>query len=197
GATSGFTSDLIFYPDHDLVISSTSNIFGGSQFAEVLPSLIAETLLDLPKSDIDWVEDLGVPLSKSFYDRLLAPTDDLPPKIPKKPATFANNLSAYVGEYSDPQFGTFVIGLEKGNKTTTLTYKFNEFTSTLKHYHNDAFVASLDEPLFHYDALITFSTDPVSGRGRDKKKQSITRMQIQEVPGAMGISKKVFKKRRV
>ncbi|KAG0373103.1 hypothetical protein BGX24_012156, partial [Mortierella sp. AD032] len=200
GATSGFTSDLVVYPDYDLVIASTTNIVKVSEVADILPTVIAEILLDLPRSTIDWVEEIAVPAVKEYYSAvtLIAQGALLPPKIPNKPAMFANNLRAYVGEYSDPQFGSFFIGLETdNNKTTTLTYKYNELTSTLEHYHYDAFVATLDDPLLKYKALITFSADPVSGGDNDKKKRPITRMQIQELPAGVDISKKVFKKRRV
>ncbi|KAG0281624.1 hypothetical protein BGZ95_001478 [Linnemannia exigua] len=177
GAVSGFTSDLVVYPDYDLVIASTSNIVKVSEVADFLPTLIAEILLDLPRNTIDWIEEVAVPAVKEYYSAvaMIAQGALLPSKIPNKPATFANNLSAYVGEYSDPQFGSFIIRLETGNnKTTTLTYKYNEFTSTLEHYHYDAFVATLDDPLLKFKALINFSAEPISGGDKDKKKRPIS-----------------------
>ncbi|KAF9905736.1 hypothetical protein EC991_001339 [Linnemannia zychae] len=210
GATSGFTSDLVMYPDHDLVITSVSNIAGVTQISDYLPTRIAETLLDLPKdnnSNIDWIEELAVPEIKAYYSAVRELAQGfLPPKIPNKPATFANNLRAYVGEYTDPQFGTFVIDLETRTtnsstgtrKEEVLTFKYNELTSILEHYHYDGFVATLDDVMLKFKALITFSADPISGGGdkNDKKNQPIKRMQIQELPAGAGISKKIFKRRR-
>ncbi|KAF9135331.1 hypothetical protein BGW39_003438 [Mortierella sp. 14UC] len=208
GALSGYTSDLIVYPDHDLVIASVSNIVGIYQIANYLPKIISETLLDLPKdssSNIDWIEEIAVPQVKAYYAATAELAQGfLPPKVPNKPATFANNLRAYAGEYSDPQFGTVTIGLETQSTNSStgakevLTFKYSVFNSTLEHYHYDAFVATLENPMVRTKALITFSADPVSGREKeDKKKRPIARMQIQELPLAMGISDKVFKRRRV
>ncbi|KAF9135332.1 hypothetical protein BGW39_003439 [Mortierella sp. 14UC] len=207
GATIGYASDLIVYPNHDPVITSTTNILSGAQIADSLSPLIAETLLDLLKSNIniDWIEEIAVPIVKGNHKNvaLLAP-GAFTPRIPNKPPTFPNNLRAYVGVYSDPQFGTFVIGLEATNTTTSrkddlLTYKYTEFTSTPKHYHYNSFVATLDDPMLRIKALITFSADPVFGAdGKDDmKNRPITRMQIQELPAGLDISKKLFKKREV
>ncbi|KAF9135330.1 hypothetical protein BGW39_003437 [Mortierella sp. 14UC] len=163
---------------------------------------------NLPKdnnSNIDWVEEIAVSEIRTYYSTARKSAQGfLPPKVPNKPATFANNLRDYIGEYSDPQFGTFVIGLETQTtnssteaKKEVLTYKYNEFTSTLGHYHYDGFVATLDDALLKFRALITFYADPVSGGEKgDKKKRPIARMQIQELPAGEGISKKVFKRRR-
>ncbi|KAF9152142.1 hypothetical protein BG015_005731 [Linnemannia schmuckeri] len=205
GATSGFTADLVMFPHDDLVIASTSNIVKVSQIGDYIPLHIADVLFDLPiNSTFDWIEEMAVPEVKGYYTAMKQLGQGfLPPQIPNKPATFANNLSAYVGEYADPLFGKFVIGLEKkkdpntGKEIEVLTYKYNEFASTLEHYHYDAFVATLDDPLLRFRALMTFSADPVKGgeKGGDKKKRPIMRMQIQELPAGTGISKKIFKKR--
>ncbi|KAF9337142.1 hypothetical protein BGZ91_009633 [Linnemannia elongata] len=204
GATSGYTSDLIMFPDDDLVIASTSNIVKISQIGYYLPIQIADVMLDLPiNKTSDWIEELAVPQVKEYYTTAKKLSQGfLPPQIPNKPATFANNLRAYVGEYTDPLFGTFVIELEEkedsktGRKKEVLTYKYNELTSVLEHYHYDAFVATLDDPLLKFRALMTFSADPVKGeKGGDQKKRPIMRMQIQEMLYGAGISKKIFKKR--
>ncbi|KAF9905735.1 hypothetical protein EC991_001338 [Linnemannia zychae] len=196
----------IVYPDHDLVVASVSNIVGVSQISSYLPTLISETLLDLPKSNIDWIEEIAVPQVKAYYSMMTERSQGfLPAKIPNKPATFANNLRAYTGEYSDPEFGTFSIGLETKSISSSagaenegvLTYKYGWFNSTLEHYHFDSFVATLDNPMLRTKVLITFSADPISGGDKNDKNQPITRMQIQEMPLGMGISKKVFKKHRV
>lgn len=204
GATSGFTADLIMFPDDDLVIASTSNIAKISQIGDYIPIQIANVLLDLPiNKTFDWIEESAVPEIKAYYTAVKELSQGfLPPKIPNKPATFANNLRAYVGEYNDPLFGTFFVGLEEkkdpktGKKKEVLTYKYNEFKSVLEHYHYDASVATFYDPLLKFRALMTFSADPVKGeKGGDKKKRPIMRMQIQELPAGTGISKKIFKKR--
>ncbi|KAF9137500.1 hypothetical protein BGX30_010155 [Mortierella sp. GBA39] len=204
GAVSGYTADLFMFPDDDLVIATTSNIAKVTQISDYIPIEIANVLLDLPiNKTFDWIEELAVPEVKAYYTAAEELSHGfLPPQIPNKPATFANNLRAYVGEYTDPLFGTFVVELEEkkdsktGKKKEVLTYRYNEFRSVLEHYHYDAFVVTMNDPLLKFRALMTFSADPVKGeKGGDKKKKPIMRMQIQELPAGMGISKKIFKKR--
>jgi hypothetical protein len=202
GATSGFTADLIMFPEDDLVIASTSNIVKITQINDYIPIRIAEELLDLPvNKTFDWIEGAAVPEVQAYYAAMKELSQGfLPARIPNKPATFANNLRAYAGEYFDPLFGTFFVAVEErkddktGKMKEVLTYKYNEFTSVLEHYHYDAFVATLDDPMIQFRALMTFSSDPAS-KGDDKgKKRAMTRMQIQEIPAGQGIQKKIFKK---
>ncbi|KAG0273109.1 hypothetical protein BGZ96_005017 [Linnemannia gamsii] len=203
GWVSGFTANLIMFPYDDLVIASTSNIAKVTQIGEYLPIRIAEGLLDIPvSSTFDWVEELAVPEVRDFYTAWDQYSKGLiPPQVPNKPATFANNLHAYAGEYYDPLFGTFSVAVEttKDDKTgktkEVLMYRYNGITSMLKHHHYDAFVVTLDDPVLLFKALITFSSDPVSKGGDKGKKRPISRLQIQEIHAAAGIQKRIFKKR--
>jgi len=191
------------FPDRDLVIACTSNIAMVTQMNDNLPNIIAETVLDLPKTVGDWIEDVAVPAVKELYKNIaLTAQGFLPPKVPNKPASFANNLKAYVGEYSDPLWGSFEIGITKekdsatGKEKEVLTFKYNDFNSTLEHYHYDAFVATFNDVLFMFRALITFSPDPVPGKhSKSSGGLPIKRLQIQELPAGDGISKSVFEKK--
>ncbi|KAF9932962.1 hypothetical protein FBU30_006948 [Linnemannia zychae] len=202
GAISGFTANLVAFPDQDLIIASTTNIASISHIGDILPTYISEIVLDLPKSTTDWVEEIAVPLTKETYQQLaITKQGALPPKIPNKPATFADNLLAYVGKYHDILFGTFEIGLEEravpGQRDImekVLTLKYNELWSTLEHYHYDSFVVTFTDVLVKFRALVTFSSEPRSFGDR-KKKLPMVRLQIQELPAGHGISKRVFKRR--
>ncbi|KAG0211785.1 hypothetical protein BGX33_004062 [Mortierella sp. NVP41] len=211
GAVSGFTSDLIMFPDQDLVIASLSNIVMVSQLAHNLPYPIAETVLDLPKKNNtsgekeDWIEDVAVPQVKEFYNNVALLTQGfLPEKVPNKPPTFSDNLQAYTGEYSHPYWGKFMIGLERKKthkdgkdekEEEVLTFKFNEFGSSLEHYHFDAFVATFDDPLLKTRALISFVPNSMGEEQQQHAKdQPVKSLHIQELPAGEGISHSVFKR---
>ena len=187
---SGFIATLMMFPDQDLVIASLSNLAEINTLINAVHFYVVETLLDI-KSNVDWIEGFALPRVTALYEsKAQAVQGSLPPQIPNKPATFAHNLKAYVGSYSDPLWGTWVIGVDKQKNATTgkeeevLTYKLNEFGSVLEHYHYDAFVATINDVLLQTRMLMTFTI----------RSNRVVTLHIQDPFAVVGMSNTTFKK---
>ncbi|KAF9360633.1 hypothetical protein BGX26_008471, partial [Mortierella sp. AD094] len=156
GGLPWFTSDLIMFPDEDLVIAQLFNV-QISVLAQNLARHIADELLDLPRTK-DWVFVEAVEQTKTSYEeRAKKIAGVLPKHIPNKPATHPKQ--AYVGEYSNPVYGEIYIlpGCDESGEEESLFFELWGCKGELEHYHFDAFVAKLDY-WAEGTGLVTFQT---------------------------------------
>ncbi|KAF9342571.1 hypothetical protein BGX26_007264, partial [Mortierella sp. AD094] len=143
GSVPWFTSDLIIFPDDDLVIAQLFNV----QISDLSCNLtyyIVDELLDLPRTK-DWVFEEAVKETKASYDDVAKEVaGNLPERVPNRPETHPSQ--SYVGKYSNPIYGDISIRLEYNNSDKEIALFFELWGSTgeLKHYHFDAFVVELD-----------------------------------------------------
>ena len=66
GCSTGYSSNLAFYPDNDLVIAHLANIHI-TDLPTNLPFYIADGLLDLPKT-VDWINEVTPMSTQKTYD---------------------------------------------------------------------------------------------------------------------------------
>ncbi|KAI8596036.1 hypothetical protein EDD21DRAFT_17737 [Dissophora ornata] len=159
GNVLGFTSNIVLFPDSDLVVAVLSNIFA-AQLPTFVPFYLADEILGLTETQ-DWMGEVAVGLTRNLYESIANVTHGtFPPRIKNKPATHL--LHQYVGVYSNPLFGDMSITLEKseaeGVFKKELHFQFNTFQSTMEHYHFDSFIVVFDLFSVKYPQMLTFIT---------------------------------------
>lgn len=162
GTTTGFRSNLVFFPDADLVIAHLANV-EITEFPLPLSYYIADELLGFPKTQ-DWIYDVSVKASKEIYARYASKaTGSFPEQVQDKPPT--HPLHEFVGHYTHPWWGRILIrlGREKDSADKVLYFNMRSFDNKMTPYHHDTFRTQLHDFVVNYAALLTFHT------GRDGK----------------------------
>ncbi|KAG0321009.1 hypothetical protein BG000_003380 [Podila horticola] len=172
GNVEGFSSNIVLFPDSDLVIAILTNIYA-AQLPNVLPYYLADEILNLPRTQ-DWTGKVALELTNKVYD-LTSETlrGNFPPRLKNKPA--AHPLYQYEGVYKNPLFaGDVTITLknedslgEDGFKKSELHFQFTTFMSKMEHYHYDTFSYILDMWSVKAANLLTFIT------GQDGQVQAL------------------------
>ncbi|KAG0041984.1 hypothetical protein BGZ83_001041, partial [Gryganskiella cystojenkinii] len=162
GNTLGFSSNILLFPDSELVITVLSNTYG-AVLRDTIPYYLADEILNLPKTK-DWLGketmDKTELVFKSSADA--AAGVDLPPRLKNKPA--AHPLGDYEGIYASPMFaGDVKISLETeedadGFKKSELHFLFNTFSSKVEHYHYETFTFVFDMWSVKVKQAVTFIT---------------------------------------
>ncbi|CAO3565314.1 unnamed protein product [Mortierella alpina] len=163
GSVFGYRSNLLVFPDDDLVIAHTANV----KVAELLthvPFYIVDELFGLPKTQ-DWlaVSDRG---AQTLYHQLKFVRDgDFPEQV--KGTSPSHNLKEYVGTYTNPVYGEGFVHLESGS----LYFKYNVMDGKMEHYHRDSFKTELADFYVQMTPLATFTLD-------DDKRVSGLQMEV-------------------
>jgi CubicO group peptidase (beta-lactamase class C family) len=167
GATGGFSSSLILFPDEDLVIAQLFNI-RHSELSPCIAYYVADKILGLPTTK-DWLFDVAIRSTEEAYEALeKRRIGNLPEHVFNKHPS--HSLDVYVGEYSHPVFGRFSVRLEndmKEEKPEGLVFDLWTFEGRLEHYHFDHFVLRLVSMSINQPYLAMFQT------GADGKVASI------------------------
>lgn len=147
GNTSGFSSQVVMYPNDKLGIVVLTN-----QQNSILPYIIADVItnrmLDLPKTELENYPVIVNDINKIDKDVKGINKD-------KKPT---HKLSDFVGKYSNKGYGTFEITQENNSLFVTFpTFKFR-----LEHLHYNIFVMKqINEipQVMNPEFALNFSTD--------------------------------------
>ncbi|KAF9202787.1 hypothetical protein BGZ59_001976 [Podila verticillata] len=148
GGVFGYRSNLMIFPDDDLVIAHATNIKVAELMANV-PFYIADELFGLPKTQ-DWLA-VSARNSQAQYNELKTVRDGVFPKQIKGTSS-SRNLEEYVGSYVNPVYGEGSVRLESGS----LYFKYNVFDSKMEHYHYDSFKTELADFYIQMTQLATF-----------------------------------------
>ncbi|KAF9360857.1 hypothetical protein BGX34_007457 [Mortierella sp. NVP85] len=158
GATGGFSSSLILFPDEDLVIAQLFNI-RHSELSPCIAYYVADKILGLPTTK-DWLFDVAIRSTEEVYEALeKRRIGNLPERAFNKPPS--HSLDVYVGEYSHPVFGRFSVRLEndvKDEKPEGLVFDLWTFEGRLEHYHFDHFVLRMVSMSTNQPYLAMFQT---------------------------------------
>ena len=147
GNTSGFSSQVVMYPNNKLGIAVLTN-----QHNSILPYIIADVisnrLLDLPKTELDKYPVVVNDIYKIDKEIKKLNKD-------KKPT---HKLSEFCGKYSNKGYGTFEI-IQENN---SLFVVFSTFKFRLEHLYYDIFVMKqINEipQVMNPEFALNFSTD--------------------------------------
>ncbi len=152
GNLDGFSLLISFLPDDHIGCVVLLNM-EGSSLREVLAYNISDRLLGL--APVDW--------DKRQLDRYHAfkkAEDDARAKnyVPRRENTqFSHPIDEYLGEYSNPAYGTFLI--ERAAKPDELKITYHTMQSTAQHWHYDVWRVPHDPLDLLGETEIMFNTD--------------------------------------
>jgi CubicO group peptidase (beta-lactamase class C family) len=130
GNIDGFSADLAFLPEEKTGVAVLSNLDGTA-----LPSVVAYNVFDrmLGLNQVDWS---GRFLSMEKGEKQSEQEAKSKGYVPRKLGTHpSHDLEDYVGDYSNPGYGTISI-TRSGDG---FEMKLNRLSEPLKHYHYDVF----------------------------------------------------------
>ncbi|MFL5241629.1 MAG: serine hydrolase [Gemmataceae bacterium] len=131
GAIDGFRAQLFLVPDAKLGIVLLNNL-QDTRMNLALGNSLIDHMLDLSKCD--WNAYQSEQVKKQDAAALKRQQDRKEKRQPDTKPSKA--LAAYVGEYTEPAYGTCRIVLEDGK----LIWRWSTFTCPLEHFENDTFV---------------------------------------------------------
>ncbi|KAK3833181.1 MAG: beta-lactamase/transpeptidase-like protein [Linnemannia gamsii] len=181
GNVLGFSSNIVLFPDSDLVVAVLSNLFI-AMLPNYVPYYLADEILDLPRTQ-DWMGDVVINRTIEAY-RYIEKNNQgtIPPRIKNKPTT--HPLHQYTGAYSNPLFGNVSVTLATSEASGVfnkgLHIQFESVQSSMEHYHFDSFVFIVDMWSVKSRHLLSFTT------GKDGK---IEGFQIEYLDEAQVFSK--------
>ncbi|KAF9985973.1 hypothetical protein BGZ75_002348 [Mortierella antarctica] len=149
GGISGYRSNLVIFPDDDLVIAHATNV----KVAELLPNIpfyIADELFGLPKTQ-DWLA-VSARNAQAQYNDLKTVRDGIFPEQIKGTSP-SLDLEEYVGTYTNAVYGECSVLLESGS----LHFKYNMIDGKMEHYHYDSFKTELADFYVQMTPLATFT----------------------------------------
>ncbi|KAF9900324.1 hypothetical protein EC991_007479 [Linnemannia zychae] len=176
GNVLGFSSNIVLFPDSDLVITVLSNIYA-AMLPESIPYYLADEILDLPRTQ-DWMDSVVVNRTMKAYSLIEESNrGELPPRIKNRPTI--HPLKQYAGIYFNPLFGNVSVTLEtteaNGKLNKGLHILHNTFHSSMEHYHFDSFAIALDLWSVKPRELLTFTT------GEDGKVEGFQLKYLDEI----------------
>ncbi|KAK3833183.1 MAG: beta-lactamase/transpeptidase-like protein [Linnemannia gamsii] len=159
GNVLGFSSNIVLFPDSDLVIAVLSNLYA-AKLPVYLPYYLADEVLDLPRTQ-DWMGDVVINRTIRNYRAITESYQGtIPPRIKNKPTT--HPLHQYTGAYFNPLFGNVSITLATSEASGVfnkgLHIQFQNDQSSMEHYHFDSFVYIVDMWSIKSRELLTFTT---------------------------------------
>jgi len=152
GNLDGFSLLISFLPDDKIGCVVLLNM-DGSSLREVLAYNIADRLLNLPQ--VDW--------NKRELDRYLAFKEaDKQARdknyVPRREKTnFSHPIEEYLGEYSNPAYGTILI--ERAANPSDLKIIYHTMQSTAQHWHYDVWRTPHNPLDLLQETEIMFNTD--------------------------------------
>ncbi|KAF9990698.1 hypothetical protein BGZ75_000084 [Mortierella antarctica] len=151
GSNPGFRSNLVLFPDRDLVIAHLANV-NVTELPDSLPYYLTDELLGLPKTQ-DWLE-FAVKKTQNMY-RILATLaqPELPAKSMDRPPTL--ELEAFLGEYWHPVHGDVSIQL---GENKSLVFQMRSFRSEMIHHDLNVFGLVLSDFALKLGASVHFQT---------------------------------------
>jgi len=155
GSLDGRTAIIGLIPDKKLGVY----IFGNLDHAEVRHALMYKVLdlFGFGDNSRDWSKE-----AKGLYDGLKADgkKKEDAEKAKRNPNTKPSlALSAYVGKYSDPFFGTMEVTLVDGKLRLNVT---KDLSADLSHWHFDTFQATWNKAWWD-EGLISFQLNAATG----------------------------------
>lgn len=150
GAIDGFRSQAVLCPREGIAFAVLVNLPG--YLGEIVRNSLLDHLLGVTEGR-DWHKVFG-DLAKKDAAKAVKSKKEKAEKRHKgtKPSLA---LKSYVGEYTDPGYGTVTVGLHKGKLQLT----WEAFSSPLKHWHFDTFVTETEQPGFS-ELEVSFSLKP-------------------------------------
>ncbi|KAG0065455.1 hypothetical protein BGZ89_008299 [Linnemannia elongata] len=148
GGVSGYRSNLMIFPDDDLVIAHATNI-KVAQLMNNLPFYIADELFGLPKTQ-DWFA-VSARNAQAQYNEAKTVRDGVLPKQIEGTSP-SRDLEEYAGSYGNPVYGEGSVRLDSGS----LYFKYNMLDSKMEHYHYDSFKTELSDFYVQMTQLATF-----------------------------------------
>src|SRR5262249_22303501 len=144
GSIDGFRSQVALLPKQKIGIAILSNL-GRTSLPEAVRNSVVDVVLAAPKRD--WNAHLLAQLDKAdATERARAKRFE---EKRQKDTKASRGLSAYVGSYDEPAYGTAKLSLDGG----TLVLEWSGFKMRLEHWHYDTFIAKGD-PLVHNKPLV-------------------------------------------
>jgi CubicO group peptidase (beta-lactamase class C family) len=135
GAIDGFRAHITLVPDAKLGLVLLNNL-QGTQMNLAVSNQIIDLLLNLPAKN--WNQYFGDQIKKTEAVTLSRLREREAKRHPDlKPS---HDLSAYVGSYEDPAYGTASVTLDHG----VLLWKWSSFASPLEHFEGDIFTVAND-----------------------------------------------------
>ncbi|KAK3833179.1 MAG: beta-lactamase/transpeptidase-like protein [Linnemannia gamsii] len=176
GNVIGFTSNIVLFPDSDLVVAVLSNLFA-AMLPNNVPYYLADEILDLPRTQ-DWMGDVVINRTIEVYRDIAEKNrGTFPPRIKNRPTT--HPLHQYTGAYFNPLFGNVSVTLAtseaSGIFNKGLHIQFQNVQSSMEHYHFDSFVYIVDLWSVKSRELLTFTT------GKDGKIEGFQIEYLDEV----------------
>ncbi|KAG0305151.1 hypothetical protein BGZ98_004535 [Dissophora globulifera] len=160
GSNPGYRSELIMFPDADLVIAQLANV-NIAQLLTIGQYYIADEFPDLPRTQ-EWVPKLAVESTRTMYDFYTKENSgDYPERI--KHRASSHELESFVGTYSNPVYGEVSVSLgEKeaveGVKRKELHIQMRTLVGKLEHYHYDSFTTSMVDFVVRFESMVSFVT---------------------------------------
>jgi CubicO group peptidase (beta-lactamase class C family) len=165
GAIDGFRCQLTLLPEARLGIAIVSNM-SETQMNLAVTNTLIDHLLGMPYKD--WNAHYAAILRRVEEAGRAAEAERLAHR--HKGTRPSRELSAYVGSYHDPAYGTCRVTLEAGK----LYWHWSSFRSPLEHFHFDTFNAP-HEHLVNVQVVFTLAADGEVNRlealGRTFRKQ--------------------------
>lgn len=143
GGISGFTSIMLFMPQHDFGLVILANADGGYPIEYILSMEIIDHVLNVPVPDhIDWVsrrqkKDDDEDDDETILDRLRKE------QCPSGPRPLQKDRDAYTGVYENAGYGKIVVDIENGRLHIDGSERSEPFTTFFEHVCEDTkFVAT-------------------------------------------------------
>ncbi|KAK3819335.1 MAG: beta-lactamase/transpeptidase-like protein [Linnemannia elongata] len=166
GGYPGSVANLTIFPDDNLIIAQLVNIYP-TELPFYADFFIADKILNLPaypaSTQQDWLFNKAVEATAKQYDTLEEERDgkELPTRI--KGTVSALLREDMVGQFENPLYGVITIargipdkdeGKEKGEEG--LEFRYNEYRSTMEHYHYETFKMALEDLGVSEARLVSF-----------------------------------------
>ncbi|KAF9352629.1 hypothetical protein BGX26_009586 [Mortierella sp. AD094] len=188
GNNPGYTSNLMLFPDSDLVFVQLTNV-DGAALPPYLPYYIADKLLGLPETQ-DWLNDVVISLSKRVYESFeREKKGNFPKRIENRPTS--HELSEFTGVYTNLVYGNATISLQRNDKDEEmLHFKLRVHEGDLKHYHYDTFSTVVHHSTDNFADLLSFETSQdgdISGFYMDLigRREHFQRKRVTGISGAL------------
>ena len=150
GNIDGFSAMVSLLPRENIGVVALANL-SGTPLPELACRLIQDRLLKLDAKD--WIGEAAARKAKGEAAEKEAKTKKY--AVRRTGTKPAHTLEEYAGEYVHPGYGTWKVGLEKGQLVAT----YNGIGAPLEHWHYEVFNALKGEDPIFEDTKYTFRTD--------------------------------------
>jgi hypothetical protein len=149
GGIDGFISSMSWMPHEKIGVMVLTNLSGFNPVPNIVKWNVYDRLLEL--EEVDWLS--RVREDREEFEENQAKEESERTENRKSGTSPSHDMSAYVGHYEHPAYGT----VEIGNREGTLTIVLDRFSGELEHYHYDMFEVEAPPGNAIDDLLVTFS----------------------------------------